>query len=573
MTALQSDSAPAPPAGLPPSRSLPARVTALRRLALAGAALVLGAGLLGASFHLSRSAARHELQQSQDIALRTRVQALTAVLSRQRAVATVLADDGAMQQALAAPPGALRIAASQKLARLRARTESAVIYLLDRHGVAVAASNWQEPTSFVGKDYSFRAYFRDALNGAQGTQFALGTVSNRPGLYLSQRLSGGPGGVIVVKVEFDAIEQGWRDGQVRTRVVDRAGRVVLADEPALRFGPPPPPGRGQIVSAAAVPGTDWTMILLGPGGPALRVALLGTGSAAFLLTLSAGAAARAMRARRRAARAAEAQRRYRADLERAVAERTRALSDEMAQRRAAEARLARLQAEMEQANRLAALGQITAGVAHEVNQPLATIRLLAENGAALLVPGQAPEVAGNLASIARMADRIAAITDRLRGFARKGEGGLHPVPLAGAIEAALLLTASGREAQGTLISLPAIPPDLRVTAETVRLEQILVNLLRNAQEALAGRAGGRITLGLELTADRVRVEVADNGPGLDPAIAGRLFVPFATSKAGGLGLGLVISQEIARAFGGSLAARPRPPGQGAAFVLELRRAP
>ncbi|MEF9605182.1 sensor histidine kinase, partial [Paracoccus sp. PXZ] len=179
---------------------------------------------------------------------------------------------------------------------------------------------------------------------------------------------------------------------------------------------------------------------------------------------------------------------------------TRDLTAEMRERRAAEQRLAQLQGEMVQANKLATLGQITAGVAHEVNTPLATIRLLAENGRQML-PSDSPGLDRNLAQISRMTDRIAQITTELRGFARKATGQMGPVPLKEALDAALLLTASRRRAQNIRLTLPEIPPGLRVMAETVRLEQILVNLIQNAQEALEGR-----------TDPEIRIALQDDGP-------------------------------------------------------------
>ncbi len=539
-------------------------------------ALAVAAAVLAGSFALGWRGALADLHQAQQAAVRSRVQALETVLSRQRAVSTVLSDDGTVRQALTDPVAANRAAVSQKLDRLRAQTESAVIYLLDARGVAIAASNWDEAQSFVGQDYSFRDYFSQALLRGEATQFALGTVSNRPGLYLSHEVMASrataPGalGVVVVKVEFDRLESNWRQADGLAYVLDGQGQIILSGDPALRFTRPQS-GRGMVESRAPVPGTTWTLVQRSPVAPALYAAGLATGTAGFGLMLLGVAGAFALRARRRAARAAQAERRYRADLERAVAERTRALSDEMRERRAAEERLGRLQSDMVQANKLAALGQITAGVAHEVNQPLATIRLLAENANALLPQDRAPDVAGNLASILSMTDRITRITQQLRGFARKATGDIGPVALADAFEAALLLTASRRETQRIRLELPRIPPDLRVMAETVRLEQILVNLLQNAQEALTDTPDPKITVVLD--AGRiVRITVADNGPGLSPQVAAQLFTPFATSKPNGLGLGLVISQDIARDFGGSLRAADPVPGQGARFILELPRA-
>ncbi|MTH64493.1 sensor histidine kinase [Paracoccus shanxieyensis] len=529
----------------------------------------VAAAVLVASFVLGHRGATHDLEEAQAVELRSRVQSLDSVLSRQRAVATVLADDSAIRDGLLHQDAAHRAVVSRKLDRLRGETDSAVIYLLDRRGVAIAASNWDDAESFVGQDYSFRDYFSDAILRGQATQFALGTVSHRPGLYLSHDVVDQDRalGVVVVKVEFDRVENIWAAAGGLTYVTDATGQVILSGDPALRFGAPPPK-TGRITAQTAVPGTDWTMVMATSAAPAWRAALLTTGSAGFGVMMLGAGLGWTLRARRRAARRAETERRYRADLEQAVEERTRALSGEMHERREAEARLHQLQADMVQANKLAALGQITAGVAHEVNQPLATIRLLAETGSALLPPGQSPEVAENLSTIMRMTERITRITQQLRGFARKATGQVVPVDLAPALDAALLLTAARREAQGIALDLPVLPPDLRVMAETVRLEQVLVNLLQNAQEALVDTPAPRITLRLQPGA-QVRLSVSDNGPGLSPDIAGKLFMPFATSKPQGLGLGLVISQEIARDFGGDLSVAAPVPGQGATFILDL----
>ncbi|SMO91689.1 sensor histidine kinase [Paracoccus laeviglucosivorans] len=529
---------------------------------------------LSVSFLISYRGALNERERAQSVQIASRVQALESVLMRQRAVATVLSDDSTIREGLLNPDPDHRRAISQKLDRLRAETDSAVIYLLDRAGVAVAASNWNEARSFVGQDYSFRDYFTEALLRGEATQFALGTISHRAGLYLSHDVIAAdrtPLGVIVVKVEFDHLEASWRQANALTYVADAAGQIILSSDPALRFGTPPLPRRATVSTQAMVPGADWRMVVTEPAAPAFYAAALTTGSVGFGLTLLGVAAGFRLRARRQAARRAEEERRYRADLELAVDERTRALSDEMRERRETEARLHQLQADMVQANKLAALGQITAGVAHEVNQPLATIRLLAETGSTLLPVGQSPEVAENLSTIMRMTERITRITQQLRGFARKATGHVGPVELAPALDAALMLTATRRETQGIALDLPVLPPGLCVMAETVRLEQVLVNLLQNAQEALSDTPAPRIWLTLE-AGDLVRLTVSDNGPGLSPEVEAQLFMPFATTKPQGLGLGLVISQEIARDFGGSLRAAPQVAGQGATFILELPRA-
>ena len=545
----------------------------LWRLTLAVAVALALLAAMALTFRLAHGNAARALIERLEISAQSRVQTLESVLAKQRAVATVLSDDAAVLQALAEPSPANVARVSEKLERLQEQTSSAVIYLLDRDGMAIAASNWHDPDSFVGSDYSFRSYFSEALLRGEATQFALGTVSRRPGLYLSHDVPqrGEPLGVIVVKVEFDAMEQGWAQAAETTLVADAAGQVILSSAPQLRFAPLPPIPAGQVSARRAVPGAGWVLWIHAPGTEAVRAGLLAMGTVGFLFTLLLAGGVSAARARTRAARRMDAERRYRADLERAVEERTRDLTAEMRERRTAEQRLAQLQSEMVQANKLATLGQITAGVAHEVNTPLATIRLLAENGRQML-PAEAPDLDRNLGQILRMTDRIAQITTELRGFARKATGELGPVALKDALDAALLLTASRRRAQDIRLVLPQIPPGLRVMAETVRLEQVLVNLIQNAQEALEGRPEPEIRIAQQDDGPVLRLSISDNGPGLSPQIAAQLFTPFATSKPEGLGLGLVISQEIARDFGGSLTPGPQREGQGATFHLDLPKA-
>ncbi|MGV3695251.1 MAG: sensor histidine kinase, partial [Paracoccus marcusii] len=369
---------------------------------------------------------------------------------------------------------------------------------------------------------------------------------------------------------FDPLEAAWARDTGATHVVDGQDRVIISGQPALRFGALPDV-RGMVQARASVRGTDWTLLVRRPLAEAQRVASLAAGTAVLAVLLAGVVVAVIMARLRRAARRARAEAAYRADLERAVEARTRDLSGEMRERRAAEQRLVQLQSDLVQANKLATLGQVSAGFAHEVNQPLATIRLLAENGRAMLDRDPAP-VAANLDRIIGMTDRIGQITSELRNFSRKATGAVGRVALADAIQASLMLTASRRRTSAMDFALPDLPPDLAVRAEAVRLEQILVNLLTNAHDAQEGRTDPRIAIAVQADDARVTLTIRDNGPGLSPDMAAQLFTPFATDKPQGLGLGLVISRDIARDFGGELDALPPEPGQGAAFRLTLPRA-
>lgn len=515
-----------------------------------------------------RAGALDSLRDEGMAAAQSRALTLESILDRQRAVVAILADD-AMIRATLRQGSDIDDAASAKLERLRAETQSTVLYLMDPTGRTIAASNWNQPDSFLGHDYSFRDYFRRANPTAM--EFALGTVSGQPGLYLSHDIRDGAAllGVVVVKVQFDALEAAWARSPNATHVTEAGGRIIITTEPGRRFTSGPVAQDDSLAIALPVRGTGWTLSMNLPMHEARQTALYAAGAAALAVLLLAALAEQARRSRLRAARRADADRAYRAELERAVAERTRDLSQEMRERQLAQQRLAQMQADLVQANKLATMGQITAGVAHEINQPLATIRLLAENGQAMQPDGPAGD---NLARITRMADRIGQITDQLRGFARKATGQVGAVPLRPVIEASLLLTASRRKASDMPVHLPDIPEGLAILGERVRVEQILVNLLTNAFEAQEDRPDPWVRLAVRAEGDLVTLTVADNGPGLSPQVRDQLFAPFATSKAQGLGLGLVISRDIARDLGGDLTADDPVEGQGATFRLTLRRA-
>ena len=267
-----------------------------------------------------------------------------------------------------------------------------------------------------------------------------------------------------------------------------------------------------------------------------------------------------------------------AELERRVAGRTdelnrsnAALAAEIAEREAAEVRARRLRDDLAQANRLSILGQVSAGVAHEINQPLAAIRAYAETGGRLLDAGETGEARGNLREIVGVTERIGAITQTLRGFARRGVGELRPVEVEAAVDGALTLLAGRvRDAGVTVVRAPRVP-GAEVTAGRIRLEQILVNLLQNALDAVRDVADPTIRIEVSAGTGTVAVSVADNGPGIAAEVRDQLFMPFTTTKATGLGLGLVISGDIAAEFGGVLRLEPTE-GAGAAFTLELPRA-
>lgn len=571
---------------------------------LARSALVLAVALgLAASWAAGRLAARQAdatLTQEAGVSASLYEAVLRSALERYRALPMVLASDGAVAAALALPEDAARRALDARLAMLAARTSAAAIYVIDADGRTIAASNAATPLSFVGREFTFREYFAEAMARGSGEQFALGTTTNQPGLFLSARIdaAGRPLGVVVAKIDFSAVERQWREAAAPVFVTDENGSVIITSIEPWRFRPEATLGLtvspdNQAHIKAKVPGREpaefvrarttttmdgWTLHLLQPADSTVDAAV----TAASTLTLMAAATLilagwMLLRRRTRAARMAAARAAAQAKLEASVASRTlelrqanALLTAEIDERRRAEAALLLLHLELEQANRLTTLGQIAAGVTHEINQPVAAIASWAHNAKMLLARGRQAEAEEALGTIHDLTERIGRITGELRDFARKSDQPPLAVPLASAIEGARMLVLAHKTRSGVIIDSSGMSADLSVLADRTRLEQVLVNLLQNALEAGAMR--------IDITARRladgrsVAILVRDDGPGVAAAAVARLFTPFHTSKPRGLGLGLVISRDICRAMGGDLVLATDGEGRqngGACFRIVL----
>jgi two-component system C4-dicarboxylate transport sensor histidine kinase DctB len=224
-----------------------------------------------------------------------------------------------------------------------------------------------------------------------------------------------------------------------------------------------------------------------------------------------------------------------------------------------------------QAAKLAALGQMAAGLSHELNQPLAAIRSHAHNGALLLERDRPQEARQAIMRIQALTARAADLITHLRRFARKPGVSLSPVEVGAVVETALSLFGPRLHAE-TVTLLRELPADrLHVRAEEIRLEQVLVNLVANALDAVAGRAGPQIAVGAGRRGAAVEIWVEDNGPGIDRGNLERIFDPFFTTKpvGSGLGLGLSLSYNIIKDLGGTLAvARTGPDGTRFLITLE-----
>jgi two-component system, NtrC family, C4-dicarboxylate transport sensor histidine kinase DctB len=532
------------------------------------------------SDHYAKSRAVAALGQEAEASSELLASALTRELEKYRLASLVLAQDADALRILQAGNVQDRDAFNVKLEDLSQEMGAAALYLLNVDGTTVAASNWRTPQSFVDQNYQFRPYFRQAIATGSFEQFALGTVSRRPGLYIARRLQRGGKtlGVIIAKVEFDALEAEWRSAGISAFATNPDGVVLVTSDAAIRFKTIRPldgaaqskmlrdldygsrplemlplfakqdvalAGNPTAATKSTIQATEtlqngWVLHILKPTSPAIQPALLASRLTAFVTILVAAVLATLIYYLRWSAA-------YRA--EKALNERQRELNERLVQ-----------------LNKLATLGQIAAGVGHEINQPLSGISAYAHNALTLLDRGDTGAVHENLGLIGKLAARIGAITGELRGFARKATGSIVAVSVAEVIQGALLLLRDRINSAEATVNLPKA--DALVLVEGVRLEQVLVNLIQNALDAQP--EGLALDLVLTSTETFVELTVADNGPGLTEAARVSLFQPFSTTKREGLGLGLVISRDIMSDFGGELAALAPP--KGAAFVLRMKPA-
>lgn len=490
-----------------------------------------------------------------------------------------------LMEALLRPDDPDRIAqANRYLAFAQKRADVAAVHLMNTDGHTLAASNWDQTPTFVGRNYSFRPYFQDALNGRTGRFFAVGATTGEPGFFIAAPLFNASSviGVVAVKIDLNAFEDKWRAEGLQLALSDDKGILFLTTEPAWRYrslyplasatasqlrntmqygpltpvalkgreGPWPGPtiqtmdidGAGYLVQGRDLDRFGWHLLLFAdPAGPRAR-AILAAELVAMGLTLLLLLIALVWQYRRRLAeRQASMRERAQvvAELEQRIASRT--------------AELTAANDAAVQTGKLALLGQMAAGISHEISQPLAALRTLTDNAGKFLERHDTENAGKNLRLIGELCNRMGSIVGELKAFARKEPARLEPVQLSHVIGSSLMLIEPLRHTSGTRIQTS--DAGLRVMGDPIRLEQVLVNLLRNAMDAMETQTDRLINIEVGNTDDgHVRLSVHDQGPGLSPEVRRHIFEPFFTTKPNGkgLGLGLALSNAIVREMGGRI---------------------
>ncbi|MEA1079481.1 sensor histidine kinase [Marinobacter qingdaonensis] len=551
-------------------------------------------------------------------------------LNRYLPIPELMAEHPLLEDALRHPgdPQVIQLA-NEQMQRMATIVGSSDVYLMDPTGLTIAASNYQQENSFIGRNYSFRPYFSDAMaTGSSTVYFALGMMSGVRGLYFSHPIRSNDSrivGVIAVKVLVHELESQWHRpaslSEAQMVVLDAAGISFLASKPQWlyrdfesddRAGTDPqsrlryperdlapmdiqPLGRpwglsqrsakiriqgdgpnGDYLSVRTpLPRLDWSLQVMVSTRPVVWTRL------AFVLgglALLAGGLLTWLYLRERYRREAELALRGE-QLERSVAERTadlersnQQLQEEIRERERTQNELRETQQELIQAAKLAVLGQMSAGLNHEMNQPLTAIQTYARNSRKFLDKGATEMVDANLQEIVTLCDKMAELTRQFKVFARKSEGPPSVVDLRQPVDAALkIITAQSSSADIDIVWQRPEQP-VMCHGDLIRIEQVMVNLMANAVQAVEGRPQPAIRIEVEDAGEHWQCRVRDNGSGL-PGNTEQIFEPFFTTKSvkQGLGLGLSISRQIVDALGGRLTGHNRTDGPGAEFVLTLKK--
>lgn len=533
-----------------------------------------------------------------------------------------------LREALLQPADSQQLArANDYLLRLNQGAGSLQAYLMDKQGKVIASSNWQQKDSFVGRNIAYRPYFQQAAANRITTFYAVGTTGNATGFYLATGIyqSGERLGVVAIKIGLEQLEHMWGNIVEPLLVSDSNGVVVLSSVPEWKYHAtvplsfdarlalekaqqynkqiikPPIWQRKSVLNSQAmlvqmgqgrtrheylainqtipVSGMTLTMVIDTHEmhslalTRALAVAVM-VGFACLLLhsvrlwRMGIKTQAEARRALQRAHDQLEEQVEQRSsELKQANA----SLKMEIEERIQAARQVENFQNELIRTENLAVIGQLSTGIAHEINQPLAALSALSANTVRFLEINDLATARTNLERITDIVARLGALTEQLKSFARRPSGERESVAVAQAVDNALFLLNHRLKKTLIRLELPAQPEDIVVLCEAVRLEQVLVNLVSNAIDALHEVADPLIAISWQRQDDIVRIQVRDNGSGLSEQVRQHIFEPFfTTKKTSGLGLGLALSSDIIKAYGGVLSADNHPDG-GAVFTITLRQ--
>ena len=469
------------------------------------------------------------------------------------------------------------------------------VYILDTHGDVIASSNWQTDYTFLGSNFAFRPYFKQAFAGEKVAYFALGQRSKERGIYFSQAiyLDGKAIGVVALKINVAKFENDRsllntsKGSHFYLQLADNI--IAMSDEPAWRlnsFTELDITARRDIKQRRAYldhqplqikqqryksQGIEQFKIAKDEYVSASRPLTHLNATMTVLVDISNINALQVPRLlwlvlvywvfifvgysllTRFAGYKKLLYSRHSLELE--VLERTQALE--------------KAQTALVQSAKLATIGQLSAGINHEINQPLSAMNTYLASAKIFLKKGKLNALNENLIIIENLVERVHKIVAQLKHFSKPATMQLRPHPLSALLNNALMITHPQLKQDDVNVSAPQFSQEITVWVDALKFEQVLVNVITNASQAMKGEPVRELSFDVECFEERVKLSILDSGPGIEHHVLGSIFEPFySTKSSNGLGLGLSISKQIIESFNGYLTAHNRPEG-GAQFIISL----
>lgn len=553
------------------------------------------------------------------------VEAVDQAIGRFQPIPSLIAGDPAFRQLLGTDgPDGNTPFLNEKLRQIALSIDASEVYLLGLSGQTIATSNYRDEDSFLGQNFSYRPYFREAAAGEASMYHALGTTSGERGFFFSAPVLDGVDifGVITVKIPAGSIEQDWQDLGRDILIADGNGIIFMSSRSDVRFrslAPLTASVQQSIMETQQFPidqvvplnlttdmiGEETVQVTLqmetGPqayladsrplslaGWHGIALTPVATVQEQVVRTLMLGGFAAAavlmaglvfLQRRANTLQRIQFERQQRETLEIKVQERTADLNiananlrQEVIERRSTEELLRKSQKELVQAGKLAALGQMSAAISHEINQPLGAIKSYAANASEFLARNRLDEAKENVEIIGQMTDRITEISHHLRNFARQPGDKLKAIDVSRVMDETLSIVGPQLRSCNATVEFDRPDRPIYALGGELRLQQVLVNIVTNALEAMAQDPKPMIDVSIIESTDEVAIQMRDHGPGLDQDILEHVFDAFYTTKSSGsgMGLGMSISQNIISDFGGTLKVSNHP-DRGAIFVVTLKR--
>ncbi len=513
--------------------------------------------------------------------------------------------------------GGLQAEVVRKISSIQNKVGALSVFITNADGKIIAASQ----QDLTGHDVQFRPYFVNSISTTTEHFFGIGTTGSVPGYYQANAVisQGKKLGVVVVKIDIEALANSKSNYLNKMFLLDNNNIIVSSSDESMLFRSLGPLSAQQIAAAEKThqynnkiipPLTDYrrqkiaadsyhvrfkgrdyiqinqylpqlnlTLAQLSPvdsvySSAAMMVALTGV-TLAIIFTVISLFIQRQHITRLKLDNQQALESAY-SHLEELVRERSQqleiqnaSLAREVQERILSVQKMETMQQELIRTEKLAVIGQLSAGIAHEINQPLSAISVLSANSVRFLEQGQTDILKSNLKRIVDLVSFIGRISQQLRSFSRNSDDLTQAVAVAASIDNALILLTHRINQQQIRFERQSPAEELCCLCNPTRLEQVLVNLISNSIEAIGSqRTDGCIKVRWSREGDQAQITVEDNGPGMAPDIINHIFEPFFTTRTrNGLGLGLAISADIVHSYGGTLQAENL--GSGACFTLRL----